>query len=249
MSSPYESRKLLGEYLLFHFGSAGEILGSLPGPTEAVAFATRLVNELLDPSQLPTDAAALDVGCAVGGSTFELARHAVSVTGIDYSHTFVGAARILAESGSHSYEKVVEGGISDAGIARVPTEIDRSRVVFEHGDATALRADLGIFDVVLAANLLCRLPDPHAFLDRLPSLVRPGGQFLLTTPFTWLDEYTPRRNWIGATPESGRSFAVLKELLDPHFTLQHTVELPFLIREHSRKFQYTVALGSRWIRR
>lgn len=28
---------------------------------------------------------------------------------------------------------------------------------------------------VLAANLLCRLPDPIAFLDRLPSLIKPGG--------------------------------------------------------------------------
>ena len=28
---------------------------------------------------------------------------------------------------------------------------------------------------VLAANLLCRLPDPQRFLARLPSLIKPGG--------------------------------------------------------------------------
>lgn len=28
---------------------------------------------------------------------------------------------------------------------------------------------------VLAANLLCRLPDPRQFLRRLPSLIKPGG--------------------------------------------------------------------------
>lgn len=39
------------------------------------------------------------------------------------------------------------------------------------GDACALRPDLPRFDAVLAANLLCRLPDPQAFLDRLPTLV------------------------------------------------------------------------------
>jgi hypothetical protein len=39
------------------------------------------------------------------------------------------------------------------------------------GDACALPADLPLCDAVLAANLLCRLPDPMLFIDRLPSLV------------------------------------------------------------------------------
>jgi putative 4-mercaptohistidine N1-methyltranferase len=248
-SSPYESRKLLAEYLLFHYGGAREVLGGLPGPAAAVGFATRLVRELLDAGSLPGGACALDAGCAVGGSSFELARSASSVLGIDTSRVFIAAAQILAESGSHSYESVIEGGITGAGIARVPAGIDRSRVRFEHGDATALREGLGPFDVVLAANLICRLPDPLAFLDRLPALVKRGGQFLLTSPFTWLEDFTPRRQWIGATPESGRSFAALERILEPHFELEHTAELPFLIREHARKFQYTVALGCRWRRR
>ena len=34
------------------------------------------------------------------------------------------------------------------------------------GDACALDANLGPFDAVLVANLLCRLPDPAAFLGR-----------------------------------------------------------------------------------
>ena len=32
---------------------------------------------------------------------------------------------------------------------------------------------------------------------RLPELVRTGGQLLLTTPFTWLEEFTPIEKWIG----------------------------------------------------
>ncbi|MGH8046742.1 MAG: methyltransferase type 12, partial [Chthoniobacterales bacterium] len=63
------------------------------------------------------------------------------------------------------------------------------------------------------------------------------------------EEFTPKSNWIGATPETGRSFDALRQLLEPHFELEHTADLPFLIREHSRKFQYSVAIGSRWRRR
>jgi len=101
---------------------------------------------------------------------------------------------------------------------------------------------------VLAANLLCRLPEPMRLLERLPALVRSGGQLLLTTPFTWLEEFTPRANWLGGMPGTGRSFDALQCALEPDFALEHRVELPFLIREHSRRFQYGVALGTRWRR-
>jgi 2-polyprenyl-3-methyl-5-hydroxy-6-metoxy-1,4-benzoquinol methylase len=40
------------------------------------------------------DAMALDLGCAVGGAAFELARAFPAVLGIDYSHAFVEAAQV-----------------------------------------------------------------------------------------------------------------------------------------------------------
>ena len=50
---------------------------------------------------------------------------------------------------------------------------------------------------VLAANLLCRLPDPAAFLARLPTLVRPGGVLALVSPYSWLGAWTPQGKWVG----------------------------------------------------
>jgi hypothetical protein len=41
----------------------------------------------------------------------------------------------------------------------------------------------------------------------------------------------------------------LASILEPHFQLETEKDLPFLIREHSRKFQYGISLGSRWRRR
>ncbi len=247
--SLYESPKLLAEYLLFHYGDADAVLGTMPGPRDAVGFAQRLVGELLDPTSLPVNAAALDVGCAVGGSTFELTRFCARVHGIDFSNAFISAAQTLADGGRLDFRKVIEGGIFENETARVPVGCDASRAKFTVGDAGDLDPDLGGFDVVLAANLICRLPAPENFLARLPALVRPGGQLLLTTPFTWMSDYTPPERWIGATPATGPSFEALQSILAPTFDLKHRVDIPFLIREHSRKFQYTVALGSRWTRR
>ena len=75
---------------------------------------------------------------------------------------------------------------------QLPSGIDQGRVQFEQGDALDLREGLGQFDAVLACNLICRLPDPKKFLDRLPRLLNPGGQLFLTTPFTWLERVHPQ---------------------------------------------------------
>ncbi len=69
---------------------------------------------------------------------------------------------------------------------------DRSRTHFQRGDACSLPLDLDQFGCVVAANLLCRLHSPSQFLDRLPSLVAPGGILMLTTPCTWLLQFTPK---------------------------------------------------------
>lgn len=246
--NPYETDKLVSDYLLFHYGSEAEILGRLPGPREGLNFPRRSVGDLIGP--MGRDARALDVGCAVGRASFELARYATSVIGIDFSARFIAAAEELRTSGCIESSVLVEGALTAPLRVEVPGGIDRTRVTFETGDAMTLRADLGEFDVVLAANLICRLPDPRKFLERLPALVKPGGQLLLTTPFSWLEEFTPRENWLGGrTQDDARSAETLRTILEADFELQVSRELPFLIREHARKFQYVVAQGWRWRRR
>ncbi len=201
---------------------------------------------------LPPQPRALDLGCAVGRSTFELARHCSEVVGIDYSQRFIEVARHLQQHGSIDYAYVEEGLLTAPATAAVPAEIDRQRVTFEQGDAQDLRPDLGSFDVVLLANLVDRLREPRRCLARLPDFVRPGGQLMVTTPCTWLEDYTAPSHWLGGFEQEGwpvRTLETLHALLDSHFTLARTLDLPFLIREHARKFQWSVAQATVWIRR
>ncbi len=233
----YESDKLLAEYLLFHYGSADEILPYDFGPRDALEYPARCVSECVI-----TAGRALDLGCAVGRSAFELARSCESVIGIDFSRRFIDAATAL-KSGELPYLRADEGDLITSLIARVPAGIDRARVAFEVGDAMDLRADLGVFDVVLMANLIDRLHEPRRCLERLPSLVKSGGQLVITSPYTWLEDFTPRANWLSPTLDG------LRAALAPHFDLTATRDLPFLIREHARKFQWSVAQATTWIRR
>ena len=247
----YSTEKLLNEYLLFHYGSADEVLPYQFGPVEALGFVRRCVAECVDLKSLSTAASALDLGCAVGGASFELARHCASVVGVDASARFIEAAGHLQQAGRLEYQRIEEGEIATRLTAHVPEELDRTRVSFEVGDAHALRADLGEFDVLLAANLIDRLANPRECLQRFPALVKPGGQLVITSPYTWLETFTPRENWLGGVALEGGAVSTrdgLLRTLEPNFQLIATKQLPFLIREHARKFQWSVAEATIWRR-
>jgi SAM-dependent methyltransferase len=173
MSDGYESNKLLAEYLLFHYGSEEEVLpagDSWPtGMKEALNFAARTASHFSGGHVQRS----LDLGCAVGRSTFELARSSTEVLGIDYSSRFIWAAGMLASGGGIPYERLEEGHVSTALEAKAPDGVELDRVRFTEGDAMKLPSDLGMFDRVHAANLICRLPEPLKLLARLPDLVKP----------------------------------------------------------------------------
>lgn len=239
-TNPYETERLLAEYLLFHFGSAEEILpASAPaGMRDALDFAVRTTRHF-SPGKV---ARTLDLGCAVGRSAYELSRDSAETIGIDFSQNFIRAAAALAD-GPLTYQRLDEAHRRTDLLARLPSGLPVGKVCFETGDAMHLRPDLGAFDRVHAANLLCRLTEPQLLLDRLPDLVKPGGELVLATPCTWLGEYTPPENW----PE-GSTLDWLKSSLGSHFELLRHSDEPFLIRETARKFQWTASLLSVWRR-
>jgi putative 4-mercaptohistidine N1-methyltranferase len=244
----YESDELLHQYLLFHYGEAAEQMPWDFGPQNGLEFPARCVREGVLVDRLPARGCALDIGCAVGRSTFELAGIFNDVTGIDFSDAFIMAARLISREGGARFLIKETGAITREAMARRPENII-GRIHFEQGDAQNLRTSLGSFDCVLAANLLCRLAQPKRFLNRLPELVNPGGQLIITTPNTWLETFTAQEFWIGATPETGEPLEALKAQLESDFTLDATWDMPFQIREHQRKYQWSVAQASRWIRK
>lgn len=244
MSEVYEDPQILDEYLLFHFGRGNEILDPKvqypEGMKQALDFAVRTPSHF---SKEPV-AKGLDLGCAVGRSTFEMARHCQEVVGVDFSHRFIAAANLLKHEGKLDYSRLDEGLKKTHMTARLPEGIDSSRVKFMQADAMHLPADLGSFDRVHAANLLCRLSDPVLLLNRFGDLVARGGELVLATPCTWLETYTPRENW----PRSN-TFDWLREYLSETFDLCSECDEPFLIRETARKFQWTRSMITVWKRR
>ncbi|OQR95049.1 hypothetical protein ACHHYP_00474 [Achlya hypogyna] len=248
-SMVYESERAAMEYLQFHYGKPEEVVPYPFAPKEALSFLSRTVTDTVKLSRPDMRHRALEVGCSVGRSSFELSRTFDEVIGIDFSQHFIDVANQMKDNGSALYEAHIQGDIKATRVAQVPEGIDRSKVHFEQGDACNLGAHLGAFDVVFASNLLCRVPEPRVFLARLPSVVKKDGILALVSPYSWLEEYTPKEHWIGATPETGDSFAELERILSPSFELIERTQYPFLIREHDRKFQWGVSDGTFWRRK
>eukprot|EP00007_Cunea_sp_BSH-02190019_P005528 CAMPEP_0174230404 /NCGR_PEP_ID=MMETSP0417-20130205/1175_1 /TAXON_ID=242541 /ORGANISM="Mayorella sp, Strain BSH-02190019" /LENGTH=786 /DNA_ID=CAMNT_0015308085 /DNA_START=104 /DNA_END=2467 /DNA_ORIENTATION=- len=258
----YESDSTLAMYLHFHFGSAADTIGPFAAHLPAAALdypgrcAELCARFLSEEQRAKKKLRALDLGCAVGRSSFQLAKHCAEVLAMDLSLAFVQAGKVLVRDGALPYRLPTEGALTAELVARVDPSVDRTRVHFSVGDATVLEpADLnGPVDVLLGANLIDRVADPRSFLRRLARLVVPGGLLVITSPFTWLEEYAPRTHWLGGYVDSESGAVVktadtLKAVLAPAFEFVHQEDMPFLIYEHRRKFQFTVAYAGVWRRK
>jgi putative 4-mercaptohistidine N1-methyltranferase len=242
----YASDAALAQYLLFHYGTPEQICPLLPDARVACGFPVRCVSEPLRRIKISRHARALDLGCAVGRSSFELRRHFDEVLGVDFSGRFIAAAERMAKERTVTVGVPREGMATDELRLELPVDLETEGVSFEQGNACALRVGLGTFDFVLMANLIDRLPDPARCLGFLPGLILRGGWLVVTSPYTWMEEYTPREKWL-ATEENG-TLDGLEKFLRPAFALRQTFDLPFLIREHRRKYQWSVAEASVWER-
>lgn len=229
----YDTRAALDQYLLAHYGAAsdrlpGAVCGlpETPFPVAVAELAARWAAQ---------HRRALDLGCAVGRTTFELARHFAEVLGVDLSGQFIAAASALQRGEGVAHRLVTGAGCSVERQVVAPPGVAAERVRFEVGDALDLPPHLGELDAVVAANLLDRVARPTECLRRAAARVAPGGVLVVTVPYTWDEAFTPRQEW-----------HVDYALLADRFTRVDEVDLPFVLREHGRKFELVIAHATVW---
>ncbi|WP_461535442.1 5-histidylcysteine sulfoxide synthase [Spongorhabdus nitratireducens] len=242
--NPYETDALVSQYLEFHYGKQHFGIENYP-----VACA-QLCHQLMSSSNMTR---ALDLGCSVGRSSFELARWFRHVDGIDFSARFISAASELQHNGKIRFFTPTEGELGNYNEARISDfaeDIDTNRILFTQGDACNLKPKYNNYDLVFAGNLIDRLADPAAFLGLIHQRIRPGGVLVLTSPYTWLEEYTAKDKWVGGIRENGEvlhTYDGLKRILSEHFEeIQPPIDIPFVIQETARKFQHSVAQATAW---
>lgn len=240
----YETDALVGQYCEFHYGDDYHGVANFPRKT------AELCREAVQGRPIKR---ALDLGCATGRAVFELATFCDFVTGIDFSARFVKVGHDMQKNGQVLYTLPVEGELvshHERTLAELGLTETKDKVEFWQGDAHNLKPHFKDYDLVLACNLIDRLSDPQIFLDRIRERMTAGGTLVIFSPYTWLEEFTDKENWLGGKKVNGENVTTLMglgEALAPHFVQQgEAQDVEFVIRETARKFQHSVAQMSVW---
>ena len=241
----YESDSLAAQYCEAHYG---------PEHFGVANFARTCADIALAAMEGRPKGDALDLGCAVGRAAFELARGGFErVTGLDFSTRFFRLATRMRDEGYLRYAFPEEWEIvsfHETGLQELGLDSVRERVRFYQADACNIPEKFAGYDLVLAANLIDRLYSPRMFLSTIHSHMNPGGLLVITSPYSWSEEFTKKEEWLGGYREAGEpvwSLDGLQGALAPRFRLLgKPVDVPFVIRETRRKFQHTLAELTVW---
>lgn len=205
----YNTPAMLSAYLWSHFC---DFLGD-PKATDAY--------RVWSTSFQPTDGDALDVGCAVGRLSFELAATHRHVIGLDTSITFIRKAREILSRKRLEFELIVEGHVTEPRGFTFDATRDFDHVDFIVADALALPFRRRAFATVAAINLLEKVPDPLKHLTEINRVLREkAAMFLFSDPFSWDEAVSPPERWLsgnGNPQYSPRGIDTLRRLFSGEY--------------------------------
>ncbi|MDE2501490.1 MAG: methyltransferase domain-containing protein, partial [Burkholderiales bacterium] len=216
----HAERSNLGIYGWAHWGDAarsGDAEGAA-APRHGGAY-LGLLDACWPLLDAPPQGAWIDVGCAVGRGTVELARRGAGIAvGVDLGFAMLRVAERVRRSGRARYP-LRRGGLvfdrCDVAVADVPAE----RIAYWCCDAAALPFADAAFAGALLLNVVDCVPAPLALLAEAGRLLAPGAAALYASPYDWSTQATPVSQWLGGAgqrgPARGSSAAELRRILSP----------------------------------
>ena len=189
----------------------------------------------------------LDIGCATGRSTFELAaKYNGMALGIDLNFSLLRTAQQVLQTGTITFPLKSVGVIFERHQYEVALK-NKELVDFWACDALALPFMDESFQFASALNVLDTVNSPVNFLKSISQSLNAGGNAVLATPYDWSPP-VPLQNWIGGqaqrSAENGMSDKLLRKLLTHEESEQSTGNLkligeiehhPWHVRIHNRR--------------
>ena len=199
---------------------------------------------------------ALDLGCSVGRSTFELAAMTGGlVVGVDLHFAKLRVAAGVLRDGKVRYPRRETGLVYRRHEFAVKLPAAEA-VDFWACDAAALPFAPATFGTAAALNLLDCVASPRDLLVSLGRVMKPDAKAVLACPYDWSPTATAVESWLGGHSQRGKPGgspeAILRDLLTPEAhpgsinTLRLVAEredLPWHVRLHDRStMKYRVHL-------
>jgi SAM-dependent methyltransferase/uncharacterized protein YbaR (Trm112 family) len=216
----------LSIYLDAHWGDRAE------PPPEAAGFGARELAERI--GRLPRVARAVELGCSVGRIVAELAVTADHVVGIDLQPAAVRRARRILDGERVAYARRLTGrhyaAASIAGLA-----VPAARRTLICGDVLDPPLIPGHYDRVVALNMLDSVPRPRLLLSVLDGLCRPGGELVLSSPYSWQSSVMEDAERIGGADPASDLAALLRE--GPgRYEIEEEADVSWTLRRDARSF-------------
>lgn len=242
MADIYESDELVSQYCEFQYGDTHFGVENFAVTTAEIS------------SKYATNKRkALDLGCATGRASYELAREFDEVEGIDFSVRFVQVGAKLKTDGYVAFSTKEEGELvtnKKVSIKELGYDELAQKVSFWQGDACNMKNEFTGYDLVMATNLIDRLYDPRLFLDTIDERLNTDGILVITSPYTWQESSTKKEFWLGGFQDAEgnevKTIESLENILGDKFTLVHKEDVEFVIKETARKYQHTISELSVW---
>lgn len=209
----YNSPPMVSSYLWSHFC---DLFGD-PQATDAY--------QVWSAALRPSTGIAVDVGCAVGRLSFELARTHEHVIGIDTSYAFIRRARQILSRRHLDFDMIIEGQLTEPREYAFDDDWDLGGVEFIVADALALPFRSHSFATVAAINILEKVPDPLRHLQEINRMLSASeSTFLFSDPFSWDSAVSPPETWLsgngnGSSPYSQRGIDTLRRMFKGEFNV------------------------------
>ena len=224
-------RQQQASYAYDHYGDG---LTDFDAPTGTIR--SILADGLARLPSLP-DGIALDLGCAVGRTTFDIATALKRPSiGIDLNWGLLAIAR-----------QVRDHNIVDIPLRRSGHHYERHRIKVDYpgaanvdfwiSDAMALPIADDSIAFISAMNIVDCVPEPVRLLREIRRALTTGGRALIVTPLDWAAHATPPAQWVGGAD----ALASLIEAEGLRITFR--TDVPWSLRLHDRALmQYSAAV-------
>jgi ubiquinone/menaquinone biosynthesis C-methylase UbiE/uncharacterized protein YbaR (Trm112 family) len=148
--------------------------------------------ELMPENRLPC----IDVGCAVGGTTFDIVKNRKALTiGVDLNWPLLSIGRGVLSKGIISYpHRIIGNRYERRSISVSYPSIELCD--FWIADATCLPFRENEFGLAIGLNIIDCLSYPPALLIELLRIAKKGAGISIACPFDWASHSTHQKNWI-----------------------------------------------------
>ncbi|MCG3706662.1 5-histidylcysteine sulfoxide synthase [Aliarcobacter butzleri] len=140
---------------------------------------------------------ALDLGCCVGRTSFELAKIYDEVLGIDFSANYINIGVKLKLYDFVNYKiKKEDKTFEERAISLKDFDLEKvkDKVSFMQGDACNLKEIYKDFDLIFYSSLIDKLYYPKKFLEDVSRRINKNGFFVFLGSQNWFNEHINENN-------------------------------------------------------